>query len=310
MMIINRSTTLSRRRMLRYTLLTAAAPMLLNKRTFAGRKKEIGLYIGLSPNNPAETVNKVRQLGFSFAEFYNENFDLSLAKTVKNVMNQEGLTCSGLMMLGPGDTVWDFYGGPQTIGLVPRSFRQQRVESMKRASDFCAACDIPALETHVGFIPENPNDALYDETVKALQEIVGHCLANRQTFLYHAGQETPTTMIRTIKDVGLANQGVGLDTANLIMYDKGHPVYALDVYGDFLTTINAKDGLYPTNSKDLGLEVPIGHGAVDFPRFFAKLHAIKFEGPILIERETSGPQWEEDVKAAKQYLENFWEKKT
>jgi len=37
------------------------------------------------------------------------------------------------------------------------------------------------------------------------------------------------TLARTITDVGLENQGVGLDTANLITYDKGHPVCAFDV---------------------------------------------------------------------------------
>ena len=268
--------------------------------------KEIGLYITLSSEHPERTVAKVRELGFTGAEFYTNDFRPDLARQLKQAMRDYDVSSTGLMMLGPGDTIWDFYRGPETIGLVPQEFRQQRMDAMKRASDFCVVCGIPAIETHVGFIPENPNNPLYDETVRALQEVVAHNKANGHTFLYHAGQETPTTLVRTIQDVGFDNQGIGLDTANLIMYDKGHPIYALDVYGNYLKTVNAKDGLYPTNTRELGKEVQIGKGSVDFPRFIKKLKAQNFAGSILIERETSGAAWENDVQESQQYLEKLW----
>ena len=105
--------------------------------------------------------------------------------------------------------------------------------------------------------------------------------------------------------MGLDNQGVGLDTANLIMYDKGHPIYALDVYGEHLKTVNAKDGLYPSSIRQLGKEVPIGYGRVDFPRFIRKLKEMSYSGPVIIERETSGPQQIADIKASKVYLEKL-----
>jgi L-ribulose-5-phosphate 3-epimerase len=41
---------------------------------------------------------------------------------------------------------------------------------------------------------------------------------------------------------------------------------------------------------DLGQEVPIGKGKVDFPRIIAGLKELDYRGAVTIERETSGPQ--------------------
>jgi sugar phosphate isomerase/epimerase len=48
------------------------------------------------------------------------------------------------------------------------------------------------------------------------------------------GQETPTTMLRAIRDVNKPNLGVGLDTANLILYGKANPVDAVDIIGPYV----------------------------------------------------------------------------
>jgi sugar phosphate isomerase/epimerase len=295
---------ISRRSFLR-TSIAAAGVSAMPTLPAGTKKKEIGLYIPLSPERPETSVTRVRELGFSFAEFYCEDFRPDLADRLTAAMKRNEIRSSGLIMLGPGDTAWNFVDGPDTIGLVPREFRRPRIEAMKRASDFCARCGIPALETHVGFIPENPKDVLYGETVAAVKEVVRHCRGNGQTFLFHAGQETPTTLVRMIEDVGLDNQGIGLDTGNLIMYDKGHPLHALDIYGKHLKTVNAKDGAYPTDTRELGREVQIGLGAVNFHALFAKLAALKFEGPVIVERESSGAQWAKDVTESRNFLQKL-----
>lgn len=201
--------------------------------------------------------------------------------------------------------VWDFYEGPLTIGLVPRSTRRMRIANLQKASDFAKQCGIPALHSHCGFIPENPNVALYKETVEAIREVVIHCKQNGQTFLYETGQETPITLLRTIQEVGLDNQGVNLDTANLVLYGKGNPVDALDVIGTYVRGLHMKDGLFPTDPKNLGREVPIGQGKVNFPEIIRRLRQLGYRGALTIERETSGPQQIEDVRKSITYLEKL-----
>jgi sugar phosphate isomerase/epimerase len=108
-----------------------------------------------------------------------------------------------------------------------------------------------------------------------------------------------------MQDVGTDNQGVNFDLANLILYGKANPVDAIELLGPYVQGIHAKDGLWPTNPKQLGEEVPIGKGKVDFPRIIARLKDLNYGGAVTIERETSGPQQMEDVRSAKRYLEKL-----
>jgi sugar phosphate isomerase/epimerase len=110
-------------------------------------------------------------------------------------------------------------------------------------------------------------------------------------------------MSRALRDVGQPNLGVGLDTANLILYGKANPVDAVDILGTHVKSIHAKDGRWPTNPNELGEEVLIGSGLVDFKQVFTKLKRAGYTGAVTIERETSGPQQIEDVRKEKLYLE-------
>jgi len=112
-------------------------------------------------------------------------------------------------------------------------------------------------------------------------------------------------LIRAIQDDGLDNQGVNFDVANLILYGKANPADAVDLLGPYVQGMHAKDGLYPTDPKNLGEEVPIGQGKVDFPRIIQRLKELNYRGAVTIEREISGPQQVEDVRAAKRYLEKL-----
>jgi len=250
-------------------------------------------------------MSTLHNLGLPSCQLYLNNFDPPLAAKLRQSLNRSNIEATSLVVGGPGKEVWNFYDGPLTIGLVPRDTRAARIAHIKAASDFAARCDIPAVQTHCGFIPENPNDPIYKETISAMREVAEYCGRYRQNFRYETGQETPITLVRAIRDVGLDNQGVNFDVANLILYGKANPVDAIEILAPYIQGIHAKDGLWPTNSKDLGTEVPIGKGKVDFPRIIQRLKEIHYQGAITIEREVSGPQQLEDVRAAKNYLQQL-----
>jgi sugar phosphate isomerase/epimerase len=134
---------------------------------------------------------------------------------------------------------------------------------------------------------------------------VEYCRHNGQRFRYETGQETPITLVRAMQDIGLDNQGVNFDLANLILYGKANPVDAIEILAPYVQGIHAKDGLWPTNPRELGKEVPIGTGKVDFPRIIARLKQLHYPGAVTIEREISGPQQIEDVRAASAYLQRL-----
>ncbi|MGH8542813.1 MAG: sugar phosphate isomerase/epimerase family protein [Gammaproteobacteria bacterium] len=264
----------------------------------------LGLIIAIG-NDPEAAIATVHGLGLPSCQLYVEEFEQASSARLLQSLKQHDIEADSVVVGGPGREVWDFYEGPLTIGLVPRATRPARIARMKQASDFAKACGIAAVQGHAGFIPENPNDPVYKETVVALREVVAYCRRNGQHFRYETGQETPITLVRTIHDVGLDNQGVNFDFANLILYGKANPVDAIEIFAPYIQGTHAKDGLWPTNPRELGKEVPIGQGKVDFPRLITRLKQLNYQGAITIEREVSGPQQIADVRAAKAYLEGL-----
>jgi sugar phosphate isomerase/epimerase len=251
----------------------------------------------------------VHDLGFNNCflslDAYIGKFTPSAASEIKDLLDKYEVVATTVEVVGPPPLEWDFLRGPATIGVVPPSMRAARIDALRQASDFAKLVGIGQVQTHCGFIPENPDDALYPGTVEAIRAVAQHCHDNGQYFLMETGQETPTAMSRAIRDVGLPNVGVGLDTANLILYGKANPVDAVDILGQHVHSIHAKDGKWPTDPSKLGEEVQIGKGLVDFRAVFTKLHRLGYTGAVTIERETSGPQQIEDVRQEKLYLENI-----
>ena len=264
----------------------------------------LGLIIGIN-NDPDRALARVASLGIPTAQIYVEEFGEELGAKLRAALDKYKIEATSLVVGGPGREVWDFYEGPLTIGLVPRGTRDARSRHIRTASAFAKECGIMAVQTHCGFLPEDPNDPLYKETVVVLRDLAGLCKENGQNFRYETGQETPITLVRAIEDVGLDNQGVNFDLANLILYGKANPLDAIETLAPYIQGIHAKDGLWPTDPKNLGKEVPIGKGKVDFLRIIRRLKELHYEGAVTIEREISGQQQLEDVRAAKLFLEQL-----
>jgi L-ribulose-5-phosphate 3-epimerase len=264
----------------------------------------LGLILGFG-NDPDAAIAKVRDLGLPTCQLFADNFDSANASRLRQALDKYSIEATALVVGGPGPEVYDFYHGPLTIGLVPRDTRATRIAQITKASDFAKLCGIPAVQTHCGFIPEDPNEPLYKEVVQAIREVSSYCKSNQQYFRCETGQETPITLVRTLRDVGTDNLGVNFDLANLILYGKANPVDAIEVLAPYIQGIHAKDGLWPTNPKDLGEEVPIGQGKVDFPRIIARLKALHYSGAVTIEREISGAQQMADVRASIAYLQKL-----
>jgi L-ribulose-5-phosphate 3-epimerase len=268
----------------------------------------VGLLIKPS-DDPEERIKRVHDMCFLNCflslDDYIGRFTPDLVPLYRGLLDKYGVVATTVEVVGPQPLVWDFMRGPSTIGLVPAETRAARIDALRQVSDFAHQLGINQVQTHCGFIPEDPADSKYPGTVEAIRTVAKHCQGNGQAFLMETGQETPTTMARMIGDVGMPNLGVGLDTANLILYGKANPVDAVDILGPHIRAVHAKDGKWPTDPSKLGEEVLIGKGLVDFKKVFTKLHAGGYTGAITIERETSGPQQIEDVRNEKIYLEKI-----
>ena len=254
-----------------------------------------------------DSIAAVREQGFGTAQLQNWEMPLYTRRNIERVKQsclEHQVRLAAFWGGYTGRRVWDPVQGPVTLGLVPEYFRRTRIDELKRGADFAAAIGAPALITHCGFIPESPSYPDYYPTLNAIYEVALHCKQLGIGFWFETGQETPLTLLRTIEDLNLPNLGINLDTANLILYGRGNPVDALDVFGKYVRNLHVKDGLFPNSSKQLGEEVPVGQGKADFDRIIPKLYELGFTGELIIEREiAAGPQQLADIRSAKAFLE-------
>lgn len=266
----------------------------------------LGMVTKVGPGGTSDSVIKhVHGMGLSACQIFYEKLSLAEAPGLIEACKRYSVEVSAVSEHNPGPRVFDFYQGPPTIGIVPEKYRRPRIDALKLAADFARACNIPSIHTHVGFIPEDPNDPIYPGAIAAIKELAQHCKDQGRMLLCETGEETPTAMLRMIQDVGTGNVFVNLDPANLLMYGKANPVDAMDVFGSLVRGIHAKDALLPTGTRELGLEVPIGTGKVNFPLLFKRLKQVGYDRTITIEREISGPKQEADILKSKVYLQKL-----
>ncbi len=292
----------------RKLLYAASAAALLGAETAAPESIPIRLGVVARVRrgqDPDQVIAHVREMGFPTCQIGFEHLSKGDAIPLRKALDRHRVEATAILELGPGRMVWDFYEGPLTIGLIPRSTRQARINALQLAADVAQASGVPAIHTHCGFLPSNPNEPDYKEGVAAIKSVAVYCQQRGRQFLCETGQETPVTLLRAIRDVGLENVGVNLDMANLILYGNGNPVDAMDVIGQYVRGLHAKDGLFPTDPKNLGREVPIGQGKVDFKAVVEKLKRVNYAGPMTIEREIEGPEQVRDILASKSYLEGI-----
>jgi len=267
---------------------------------------KVGVLADSHGGNYEAAFAKVRDMGFGCCQISALPSQLTDADIEGIIKAREKydieIPSFGCSMRGPA--VWDFYDGQVTLGLVPSVYREQRVQDLIDAAPVCAKLGIQNIICHCGYIPENPLCELYHEIIASIRYICRRYKQDGLYFCFETGQETPVTLLRVIDDVGTGNLGVNFDTANLMMYGKSNSADALDIIGKYVRCMHAKDGEYPTNGRELGLEKPIGKGRANFPLIISKLKALGYNGTMVIEREIpDGPERYNDILASKTYLE-------
>lgn len=201
-----------------------------------------------------------------------------------------------------GPMLWNFEYGPQTLGLIPAAYRFGRYYEVYKGISFAEWLGVTDVATHVGFIPEDPSTAEYRSSVIPIKQLAGYAKEKGIHFNFETGQETPVTLMRMITDIDNDYAGINLDPANLIMYGKGNPVDALDVFEGRVRGVHVKDGDYTKNFYELGQERVVGEGSVNFPVFLPKLLRQGYCGDLYIEREISGEQQIIDIKKTFTYV--------
>lgn len=191
---------------------------------------------------------------------------------------------TGAMLGFPGED----YTTPQTIkvtgGFGDPALRAERLERLAWALTRTKALGLQDLMLHAGFLPE-PGDPDRLPFLRTLAK-AGEMAAEQGVILaFETGQETADLLRATLDELKAPNLKVNFDPANMLLYDKGDPIRAVEILGPDIRSVHVKDAIRPKTAGEWGEEVPLGQGEVDIPRFLKTLRSVGYEGALNIERE-------------------------
>ncbi len=239
--------------------------------------------------DPLETVRETKALGVRCGQLaIPGTLDLAgQAAAWKAALTAEDFTLVTIFCTYDGESYADIPTVEKTVGFIPRATRAEREARTIAISDFAAQLGVKSIACHVGFVPEDPANPDYIAVREMVKRICDHAAKHGQTFALETGQEPAHILLAFFKDVARANLGINFDPANLIMYGSDNPIEALGLLAPYVISVHAKDGDWPPANVPgaLGIEKPLGQGAVGIEQFVAKLREIGFRGPLNVERE-------------------------
>src|SRR5437762_1889116 len=200
------------------------------------------------------------------------------------VARAAGFRMTGAMLGFPGED----YTTPQTIqktgGFGNPADRPERLERFKWALDRTKALGLSDLMLHAGFLPE-PGDADRKPFLDTLAKVSDLAKAKGITVAFETGQETADLLRRTLDDLKCPNLKVNFDPANVLLYDMGDPLRAVEILGPDIRSVHVKDAIRTQVPGTWGEEVPLGKGQVNIKQFIKTLKKVGYQGPLCIERE-------------------------
>ncbi len=205
------------------------------------------------------------------------------------VARNAGFRMTGAMLGFPGED----YTTPQTIqrtgGFGNPATRAERLERFRWALDRTRALGLSDLMLHAGFIPE-PGEPDRKPFLDTLAQVSDLAEAKNLTIGFETGQETADLLRRTLDELQCANLKVNFDPANMLLYDKGDPLRAVEILGPDIRSVHVKDAKRTTTPGTWGEEVPLGQGQVNIRQFIKTLQKVGYRGPLCTEREVGNQE--------------------
>jgi sugar phosphate isomerase/epimerase len=213
-----------------------------------------------------------------------------------------GFRMSGAMLGFPGED----YTTPGTIkrtgGFGPKELRAERLDRFRWALERVKQLGLSDLMLHAGFIPE-AGDAERKPMLDTLAKVADLAKAEGVTVGFETGQETADLLRRTLDDLKCPNLKVNFDPANMLLYDMGDPLRAVEILAPDIRSVHVKDANRSAVKGTWGDEVPLGQGQANIREFVRTLQRVGYRGPLCIEREV-GTQEERfrDIAHGVKYL--------
>ena len=200
-----------------------------------------------------------------------------------------GFRMTGTMLGFPGED----YTTPQTIqhsgGFGNPATRDERLERFQWALNRTRALGLADMMLHAGFLPE-PGDPDRKPFLDTLARVSQLAKEKSIAIAFETGQETADLLRLTLDELKCPNLKVNFDPANMILYDKGDPIRAVEILGPDIRSVHVKDAKRSKVPGAWGEEMPLGQGQVNIKKFVQTLKKVGYRGSLCIEREVGNQQ--------------------
>jgi sugar phosphate isomerase/epimerase len=200
-----------------------------------------------------------------------------------------GFRMTGSMLGFPGED----YTTPATIkksgGFGNPVTRAERLERFQWALKRTTELGLSDMMLHAGFLPE-PGDPDRKPFLDTLARVSQLAKENNISVAFETGQETADLLRLTLDELRCPNLKVNFDPANMILYEKGDPIRAVEILGPDIRSVHVKDAIGTKVPGTWGEEVPLGQGQANIKLFLKTLKKVGYRGPLCIEREVGNQQ--------------------
>jgi sugar phosphate isomerase/epimerase len=253
-------------------------------------RRRVGVFLRCTgQEDPRKALMAVKSLGLQqvqVSRLPNRSYTPEGAREFAGLLKETGLSADAVVVVFDGESYADQDSVLRTVGLRPATLRPARMEYAKQCIDFAKAIGTAIVTFHMGFLPKDPRDPVYDEMRDAVSALAAYAAARGVTLSLETGQETGEALARFLDAITVARVGVNFDTANLVLYGLDDPPRALEHLLDRVTSVHVKDGLPPDDPRLLGREVPLGEGKAQVRECLRLLGKAGFRGPLIIENYT------------------------
>src|SRR5665647_3601638 len=100
---------------------------------------QLGIIIQHTSDNIEEKFIRAKEMGFTTCQLSSNSQELRTQEQVNLLLNwceKYNVTITAVIGGWSGPSVWDFYQGPITLGLVPQAYRDNHINELKQAIDF------------------------------------------------------------------------------------------------------------------------------------------------------------------------------
>jgi len=257
----------------------------------------------LEPSGPEELAERVRSLGLSTVQLALDPLrrgEWPVERTLP-VLQEAGIEVHSGMMGTRGEDYSTLETIRVTGGVVPDEHWDENLHATEDNARLAADLGLDLVSLHAGFVPEEPGPDRR-KLVERLRAVADRFADLGVRTALETGQERAPTLLGFLEELDRPTVGVNFDPANMILYDKGDPIEALDALAGHVLQIHIKDACRTKTSGTWGKEVVSGTGQVDWNAFFSLLRRHDLSVDLMIERE-AGSDRIGDIAAAKRMVE-------